>query len=127
MTIRFLTPKVHGLIDYAAAAGLIIFPFVLGIGTASPIAFWLSIIAGVAVISYSMLTGYTYSAVPVVPFKVHLGIDFVAAIGFAVAPFVLGFTGVDAAYYWALSAAVFLVVAVSKTEQESPVGSAATA
>ena len=127
MTIRFLTPKVHGLVDYAAAAGLIIFPFVLGIGASSPIAFWLSIIAGIAVISYSMLTGYAYSAAPVVPFKVHLGIDFVAAIAFALAPFVLGFTGLDAGYYWALSAAVFLVVAVSQTEQESAVGSAATA
>ena len=127
MNIRFLTPKLHGLIDYAAAAGLIIFPFVLGIGTSSPIAFWLSIAAGVAVISYSMLTGYAYSAVPVVPFKVHLVIDFVAAIAFALAPFVFGFAGLDAGYYWALSAAVFLVVAVSQTEQESTAQSAVTA
>ena len=62
MNIRFLTPKLHGLVDYAAAAGLIVFPFILGIGASSPIAFWLSVAAGVAVICYSMLTGYTYSA-----------------------------------------------------------------
>lgn len=126
MNIRFLTPKIHGLVDYAAAAGLIVFPFVLGIGTSSPIAFWLSVVAGVAVISYSMLTGYTYSAVPMVPFKVHLVIDFVAAFGFALAPFALGFSGLDAGYYWALSAAVFFVVVVSQTEQETTVRSAAT-
>ncbi|MDH3580919.1 MAG: hypothetical protein OEM91_09885, partial [Hyphomicrobiales bacterium] len=90
MNIRFLTPKLHGLVDYAAAAGLIIFPSVLGIGASSPIAFWLSVAAGVSVICYSMLTGYTYSAAPVVPFKVHLAIDFVAAAAFAVAPFILG-------------------------------------
>jgi len=118
MNIRLLTPKMHGLVDYAAAAGLIIFPFVLGIGSSSPIAFWLSVIAGIAVIGYSMLTGYTYSAAPVVPFKVHLAIDFVAAVAFALAPFIFGFVGIDAAYYWALSAAVFLVVAVSQTEEE---------
>jgi hypothetical protein len=127
MNIRFLTPKMHGLIDYAAAAGLIVFPFVLGIGSSSPIAFWLSVAAGVAVITYSMLTGYTYSAVPVVPFKVHLVIDFAAALAFALAPFVLGFSGLDAAYYWTLSAAVFLVVAVSQTEQDSSVRATATA
>ncbi len=119
MKIRFLTPRIHGLIDYAAAGGLIVFPFILGIGASSPIAFWLSIVAGVAVIGYSMLTGYAYSAIPVVPFKVHLGIDFVAAVAFALAPFAFGFSGLDAGYYWALSAAVFLVVAVSQTEPEA--------
>ncbi|MFD1158699.1 SPW repeat domain-containing protein [Roseovarius aestuarii] len=127
MNIRFLTPKMHGLVDYAAAAGLIIFPFVLGIGTSSPIAFWLSIVAGIVVISYSMLTGYAYSAVPMVPFKIHLAIDFVAAVGFALAPFVFGFAGLDAAYYWALSGAVFLVVAVSQPDQETSVRSASAA
>ncbi len=119
MNIRFLTPKLHGLIDYAAAAGLIVFPFVLGIGASSPIAFWLSVAAGVAVICYSMLTGYTYSAAPVVPFKIHLVIDFVAAIAFALAPFIFGFAGLDAVYYWVLSAAVFLIVAVSQTEDQT--------
>jgi hypothetical protein len=127
MNIRFLTPKMHGLVDYAAAAGLIIFPFVLGIGTSSPIAFWLSIVGGVAVISYSMLTGYAYSAAPVVPFKVHLVIDFMAAVGFELAPFVLGFSGLDAGYYWTLSVVVFLVVAVSQTEQGSTSQAALTA
>jgi len=118
MNIRFLSPRLHGLIDYAAAAGLVIFPFVLGIGTSSPIAFWLSIAAGALVICYSMLTGYAYSAAPLVPFKVHLVIDFVAAAAFALAPFLFGFSGLDAMYYWVLSAAVFLVVAVSQTEEE---------
>lgn len=127
MNIRFLTPKLHGLVDYAAAAGLIVFPFILGIGASSPIAFWLSVAAGIAVICYSMLTGYTYSAAPVVPFKVHLAIDFVAAAAFAIAPFVLGFTGLDAMYYWVLSAAVFLVVAVSQTEEETLAQPAAAA
>ena len=127
MNIRFLTPKLHGLVDYAAAAGLIIFPSVLGIGASSPIAFWLSVAAGVSVICYSMLTGYTYAAAPVVPFKVHLVIDFVAAIAFALAPFLFGFSGLDAIYYWALSAAVFLVVAISQTEDETLAQTAAAA
>lgn len=127
MNIRFLSPKLHGLIDYAAAAGLVIFPFILGIGASSPVAFWLSVAAGVAVICYSMLTGYTYSAAPVVPFKVHLAIDFVAAIAFALAPFVFGFTGLDAVYYWVLSAAVFVIVAVSQTEDGTLVQSATAA
>jgi hypothetical protein len=121
MSIRFLTPKMHGVVDYAAAAGLLLLPFVLELGASSPLAVWLSVASGAAVIGYSLLTSYAYGAAQVVPFKVHLGIDFAAATAFAAAPFVLGFQGIDAVYYWVLSAAVFAVVAVSQPSEIEPV------
>ena len=31
MNPRFLTPTLHGVVDYLAAAGLIVMPFVLGL------------------------------------------------------------------------------------------------
>jgi hypothetical protein len=37
MSIRFLTPARHGVVDYLAAAELLILPFVLGLGTSSPL------------------------------------------------------------------------------------------
>ena len=121
MNIRFLSPRLHGVVDYAAAAGLIVPPFLLGLGASAPLAFWLSVGSGVAVIGYSLLTSYAYSAAPVLPFKLHLLIDFAAAVAFAVAPFVLGFSGLDAVYYWVMAAAVLVVVAVSQdSEAERP-------
>lgn len=115
MDIRFLSPRLHGVVDYLAAAALITLPFVLGLGETHPLAKWLSVTTGAAVIVVSLLTDYRYGAVRVLPFRGHLVIDAAAATVFALAPTLFGFTGLDAWYYWLNAAAVFAVVAVSAT------------
>jgi len=122
VNIRFLTPTMHGVVDYAAAAGLLLLPFVLGLGASSAFAVWLSVAAGLTVITYSLLTGYALSAAAVLPFKAHLAIDFFAAIAFVVAPFAFGFQGIDALYYWVLGGVVLAVVAVSQQPQSDELG-----
>ena len=124
MNIRFLTPTLHGVVDYLAAAALLTMPFVLGLGASAPLAKGLAVGTGLAVIVTSLLTDYKYGAVRILPFKGHLAIDTAVAIAFALAPSLLGFTGLDAWYYWLNSAAVFAVVALSETgeaSQPSPV------
>src|SRR5215472_3328220 len=98
MNIRFLTPTLHGIVDYMAAAGLLTMPFILGVGSTAPLARWLAVGAGVALV-----------------------IDSLAAVGFALAPFFLGFHGLDAWYYWSNSAAVFLVVGLSPARNSDEV------
>jgi len=73
--MKFLTVKLHGLGDYAAAAVLIVAPFFLGLKEQSMIAHWASIAGGVGLIIYSLLTDYTYSIAKIIPFKVHLVFD----------------------------------------------------
>jgi hypothetical protein len=119
MNIRFLTPTLHGVVDYLAAAALLTMPFVLGLGTSSPLAKWLAVGTGLAVIATSLLTDYKYGALRVLPFKGHLAIDTAVATAFALAPSLLGFTGLDAWYYWLNSAAVFAVVALSEPGEAS--------
>ncbi|HXV29970.1 MAG TPA: hypothetical protein VD840_06540 [Sinorhizobium sp.] len=119
MHIRFLTPTWHGVVDYLAAAALLTMPFVLNLGASSPIAKWLSVGTGLAVIVVSMLTDYKYGAIRVLPFKGHLAIDAAVATAFALAPTVFGFTGLDAWFYWLNSAAVFVVVALSVPSEAS--------
>jgi len=46
----------------------------------------------------------------------YLAVDFLVGLAFVVAPFVLGFAGLDAAYYWVLGATVLVVVTVVRTE-----------
>lgn len=121
MSIRVLSPTLHGIVDYLAAAGLITMPFILGLGEAAPLAKWLSVATGFAVIVVSLLTNYRYGAVRVLPFWGHLAIDTAVAMAFAVAPFALGFAGLDAWYYWINSAAVFLVVGLSHTDERAPI------
>ena len=121
MNIRFLTPALHGVVDYLAAAGLLTMPFILGVGSTTPLARWLAVGAGVALVIYSLMTDYRFGATRILTFRQHLVIDTLAAVGFALAPFFLGFHGLDAWYYWSNSAAVFLVVGLSPTRNSDKV------
>ncbi len=117
MSIRFITPTMHGVVDYLAAVALLTMPFVLDLGSSNPLAKWLAVATGAAVIVTSLLTDYRFSAARVLPFKGHLAVDTIVAIAFALAPTVLGFHGLDAWYYWVNSAAVFAVVGLSQTAE----------
>ena len=83
MKFQFLTPTVHGLLDYAAAAGLIVLPFLLGLGATSQLALWLSVAAGIGLVAYSLATDYTFGAVGLFSFRAHLVLDVLAAVRFA--------------------------------------------
>lgn len=113
MDIRFLSPRLHGIVDYLAAASLLTLPFILGLGETQPIAKWLAVGTGAAVVVVSLLTDYRYGAIRVLPFWGHLVIDAAAASAFAIAPALFGFTELDAWYYWLNAIAVFAVVGVS--------------
>ena len=113
--MRFINSSLHGILDYAAAIALIALPFLLGLEEQSALAHWISVIAGVGLIAYSLLTAYDFSLAKVIPFKGHLVLDSVAAIFFIGAPFVLGFEGIVAIYYWVMGAGVVAVVAFSNS------------
>ena len=117
MDIRFLSPRLHGVVDYLAAASLLTLPFILGLGETQPLARWLAVGTGAAVVVVSLLTNYRYGAVRVLPFRGHLAIDAAAATVFALAPALFGFVGLDAWYYWLNAVAVFAVVAVSAADE----------
>ena len=78
--MKFLTPTLHGLGDYAAAVVLIAAPFFLGIQEQSMIAHWASVAGGMGLIIYSLLTDYTFSVAKVIPFKTHLVLDSLAGL-----------------------------------------------
>ena len=114
--MKFLTPKLHGLGDYAAAAVLIVAPFFLGIKEQSVIAHWASVVSGVGLIVYSLLTDYHFSVAKIIPFKVHLMFDSLAGLVLIVLAFVLGLSGVAQAYLIVMGAGVLGVVAVTNAE-----------
>lgn len=116
MKIRFLTPALHGILDYAAAAGLIVLPFVLNLGATSPLALWLSVAGGVGLIVYSLATDYAFGVLRVLSFRAHLALDLAAAAAFVAAPFVFGWTGLTMAYYLVMAAGVVVVVFLTGSE-----------
>ena len=117
MNIRFLTPRLHGLLDYAAALGLILLPFVLGIGDDSALALWLSVAAGFALIAYSLATDYAFGVFRALSFRTHLALDLGAAAAFVAAPFVFGWGGLVLGYYLVMAGGVIAVVALSRPDE----------
>ncbi len=116
MTLRFITPTLHGVADYSAGLGLIIAPFILELGASSNMALWFSVVTGIAVLVVSGLTDYKLSLFRAIPFQGHLAIDLVVAATFMALPFLMNFQGIDAHYYWVNAAVVFLVVSLSASE-----------
>ena len=124
MRFRFISPKIHGILDYVAATGLIVYPFLLNLGESSAIAVWFSVSAGVGLIVYSLLTSYKFSALNVLSFKQHLTLDMAAGAAFIAAIFVFGFEGIVAAYYAVMGLGVFALVAVTNLGEDSTVAQA---
>ena len=115
---RFMTQKMHAYIDYPVALGLIVMPLVLGLGAAHPFAAGLSMITGAAALLLTVLTDHETGLVRVLPYSLHLAVDFAVGIAFLLAPFVLGFSGLDAAYYWVIGATVVAVVGLHSPQTE---------
>ncbi len=114
MQARFITKDMHAFLDYPVAALLIGAPFLLGLGASHPAALWLSVGTGVAALLLTLLTDHRTGLLPVVPYRVHVMVDGLVGAVFLVAPFALGFTDLDAWFYWANAAAVLLVVTLQE-------------
>ena len=113
---RFVTRNIHAWLDYPVAFALMGLPFLLGLGESHPLAFWLSVVTGIAAFVLTLLTDHETGLIRVLPYKLHLAVDAMVGVVFTLAPFALGFSGIDAAFYWLNGVAVLLVVGLHKSE-----------
>ncbi len=116
--MRFITKEIHALLDYPVALSLIGLPFLLGLGSSSPLAFQLSLATGVAALILTLLTDHRLGVIKVIPYKIHLAVDLMVGLVFVIVPFVLAFKGLDAYYYWVIGATVLTVVGLHKGSEE---------
>jgi hypothetical protein len=107
--MRFVTRTIHAYLDYPVAVSLMLLPFVLGLGAGNPLAKWVAVATGAAAFILTLLTDHELGVIKVVPYWLHVAVDRLVGAVFIAAPFALGFTGLDAAYYWANGATVLLV------------------
>lgn len=119
MSLRFVTRSIHAYLDYPVAFALMGLPFVLGLGQSNPLALWLSVVTGAAAFVLTVLTDHHLGVWRVLPYKFHLAVDLTVGIAFLVAPSLLGFSGLDALFYWLNGAAVVAVISLSAPEQEA--------
>lgn len=111
--MRFVTKQIHALIDYPVAFALMILPFALGLGETNSTALYLSPVIGVAAFLLTVFTDHHLGLFRILPYRMHLAADLAVGILFLTAPLVLGFSGLDAAYYWLNGAAVVAVIGLS--------------
>ena len=119
MNVRFVTQKMHAMLDYPVAISLMAMPFLLGLGESTPLALWLSVGTGVAAFILTLLTDHETGVLRVLPYSIHLAVDFAVGVMFLIAPIALGFAGLDAWFYWANAAAVLTVVGLHKPQTAS--------
>ncbi len=113
---RFITKSIHAYLDYPVALGLMFMPSLLGLGQSSPLAFWLSVVTGVAAFGLTILTDHQLGLLRVLPYSFHLAVDFAVGAAFVIAPIALGFVGLDFWYYVVLGLTVLAVVGLHKPE-----------
>ena len=114
MDPRFVTKTIHAYLDYPVALSLMILPFVLQLGSSNILALWLAVITGVAAFILTVFTDHKLGLIRVIPYKAHVAVDLLVGVLFLLAPFALGFSGIDAWYYWINGIAVVTVISLSE-------------
>ncbi|MBR0834974.1 hypothetical protein JQ612_17435 [Bradyrhizobium manausense] len=113
---RFVTKTMHAYLDYPVAASLIALPFVLGLGGSNPSAKWIAVVTGVAAVILTFFTNHRTGVVRIIPFSFHVAVDALVGIIFVTVPFVLGFSGLEAWYYWANGGALLVVLCLQRSD-----------
>ncbi|MEL7480625.1 MAG: hypothetical protein AAGJ29_03615 [Pseudomonadota bacterium] len=111
--MKFIPATLHGFLDYAVAATLVAGPVLLGFQ--GP-ALMLAAAGGIGLFLYSLITDYSTSVQKILPFWLHLVIDFVAALVLIAAPYLFGFTGIEKLFYLVIGISVAAVVIVTNTD-----------
>ena len=114
--MKFITKQIHAYLDYPVAIALIVLPFLLNLGSSNPIALQLSVGTGIAALILTILTDHQLGLLKVIPYRIHLIVDFLVGVVFVLAPFIFSFKGLDAYFYWLNGAAVLAVVSMHKAE-----------
>ena len=111
---RPISPTVHGVIDYLSSAAFAAAPSLFGFrdGTATRLARSL----GASYTGMSLATAYPLGALKKIPFPAHVATDAMLGLGFAAAPWLLGFAHDRRARNFFLGMAAVSAVVVSLTQ-----------
>jgi hypothetical protein len=103
--MKFLSPRIHGYLDYVVVAALLLAPSIFGF-SGGPAA--LCYVLAVAQLGMSLFTAYPLGPVKLIPFTLHGGIEAATSVLLLVAPWLFRFHGDIAARNFFLASAVVL-------------------
>lgn len=126
--MKFISSKVHGILDYIVAVALFFAPIIFGFQSVGGAAVVVPMVLGIALALYSLCTEYELGVLKLIDFQYHLAIDVIAALFLAVSPFLFGFIN-QAPNVWLphilVGVAVVLVVMFSRPVPEGQMRNAA--
>lgn len=90
MLFPVLSSRIHGISDYLIGAAFIFLPWIMGFSnySYSP---WMLMIAGIAIIVYSIMTRYEAGYIGLLSLRTHLLFDLVLGLFLMTSPFLLNF------------------------------------
>ena len=94
----FIPTKFHGPLEYIVGAALIAAPWIFQFSDV-PAAMVMSIVLGIGLIAYSLITDYELGVWKVAPMAVHNPIDIAAGAFLAASPWIFGFAD-ESANVW---------------------------
>jgi hypothetical protein len=89
--MKFLSTKVHGMMDYLMGVLLIAAPWLFDFAR-NGAETWVPVVLGVGTIIYSLMTDYEMGAAKAISMKTHLTIDLISGIFLAASPWIFGFS-----------------------------------
>ena len=110
--MKFLTPRIHGYLDFVVVALFALAPTLFGfVGTPATLCY---ILAAVHLV-LTLTTAFPLGILKLIPFTVHGALELVVSIFLVSAPFVLGFADQSSAkiFFIASGILVFLVYLVT--------------
>jgi hypothetical protein len=115
--MKVLSPRIHAFLDYLAVGGFFSAPYLFGFaGTSAATA---SQVVGGLHLTLSLLTAYPLGAIRAIPFPVHGTIELVTAFLLMALPWLMGFTGLEAARNFFVGSGIVLVGLVSITNYKA--------
>lgn len=88
--MKFISPRVHGLLDYVVAALLVCSPWLFGFNYGSSETIVPVALGGFTII-YSLFTQYVRGVFPLLPFRGHLALDCLQALLLGISPWLFNF------------------------------------
>jgi hypothetical protein len=120
--MKIFSSRAHGVMDYVLGLALLAAPYFFGFADLGSYAVIVPQVIGALILVQSLMTDYELSLFKVIPFRMHLMLDYLASAFLALSPFLFGFVN-NAPNVWmphlVAGVAYFVVTLMTRTVPES--------
>jgi hypothetical protein len=113
--MRFISTKIHAILDFVIAITLIVFPWILGFAGGGPAQIVL-VSVGILIAGMSLLTNHEFGIYKIVPMEIHLLVDAFLGLFLMMSPWLIGFAHVEIGPHILIGILVIVAAVFSKVK-----------